>query len=64
MVIPVKYQPAALPATAKEAIDLAEEREQWACMARNQDKPGSAREWELTALLLRFYAEHFKTGGH
>jgi hypothetical protein len=35
---------------------MATEREAWASAARERDQPGSAREFELTALLLRFYA--------
>jgi hypothetical protein len=35
---------------------MAEEREAWAKAARERDQPGSAREFELIALLLRFYA--------
>jgi hypothetical protein len=51
---PEKYTPVRLP-TTEEAIRLAIEREAWADTARAQDKPGSAREFELMALLLRFY---------
>jgi hypothetical protein len=50
-----KYEPAILP-TREHAIIMAGEREAWAAQARERDQPGSAREFELTALLLRFYA--------
>ena len=50
-----KYEPAALP-TREDALVMAGEREAWAKAARERDEPGSAREFELTALLLRFYA--------
>jgi hypothetical protein len=49
-----KYEPATLP-TRKDAVATTE-REEWAKAARERDQPGSAREFELTALLLRFYA--------
>jgi hypothetical protein len=55
-VIPTKYTPAKLPETAEEAIALAVEREEWAAAARDKDQPGSAREFELTAKLLRAYS--------
>jgi hypothetical protein len=58
VVIPTKYIPAELPKDADEAIALAVEREEWAAAARDRDQPGSAREFELAAKLLRFYAEH------
>lgn len=51
-----KYQPATFPPTKEEALRLAEEREAWAKAARAIDRPGSAKEFELSALLLRFYA--------
>jgi hypothetical protein len=57
VVIPTKYTPAELPKAADEAIALAAEREQWAKEARDRDQPGSAREFELTAKLLRSYAD-------
>jgi hypothetical protein len=50
-----KYEPAVLP-TRADALTMATEREEWAKAARERDQPGSAREFELTALLLRFYA--------
>ncbi len=37
---------------------MAEKHEAWAKAARERAQPGSAREFELIALLLRFYAEH------
>ena len=49
-----KYEPATLP-TREDALIMAGEREAWAKAARERDQPGSAREFELTALLLRFY---------
>ena len=52
-----KYEPAVLP-TKHDALTMATEREAWAAQARERDQPGSAREFELTALLLRFYAGH------
>lgn len=52
-----KYTPATLP-TRDEALRMAFERKAWAKTARDQDMSGSAYEFELTALLLRFYAEH------
>jgi len=53
-IIPTKYQPVELP-KPEEAIAMAKEREEWAQQARERDQYGSAREWELTALLLRHY---------
>lgn len=55
-----KYEPASLP-TKGDALTMAAEREAWATAARRQDRPGSAREFELTALLLRFYANSVET---
>lgn len=52
-----KYEPAKLPATKQEALAMAEQREEWAEIARERDKPGTAKECELTALLLRAYME-------
>ena len=49
-----KYQPAQLP-TPEDALVMAAERETWAKEARERDHPGTAKEFELTALLLRFY---------
>lgn len=51
-----KYEKAVLP-SKEEALVMAREREVWAESARAQDKPGSAHEMELIALLLRYYAE-------
>lgn len=51
-----KYQPATLPASRTEALKMATEREFWAKEAREKDRYGTARELELTALLLRFFA--------
>ncbi len=51
-----KYEPAMLP-NPGVAIVMAVEREEWAKAARERDQLGSAREFELTALLLRFYAD-------
>jgi hypothetical protein len=51
-----KYELTILP-TKQNALTMAAEREEWARAARERDQPGSAREFELTALLLRFYAE-------
>jgi hypothetical protein len=71
-VIPTKYTPAELPKAADEALTLAAEREVWAKEARDRDQPGSAREFELTAKLLRAYAaqlclakalDHLRIGG-
>ena len=39
-----------------DAVAMATEREAWASAACERDQPDSAREFELTALLLRFYA--------
>ncbi len=58
-----KYEPAVLP-TREHALTMAEEREAWAKAARERDQPGSAREFELIALLLRFYAEHIDDAEH
>jgi hypothetical protein len=52
-----KYAPAVLPGRL-EALVMAAEREDWARDARHRDRPGSAREFELTALLLRYYSAH------
>jgi hypothetical protein len=50
-----KYETTMLP-TKQDALIMAAEREEWAQQARERDQPGSAREWELAALLLRYYA--------
>ena len=57
MKIANKYNPATMPESKDEALRLAEEREKWAQTARENDLPGSAKEFELTALLLRYFAE-------
>jgi len=57
-----KYEKAVLP-SKKEALDMARERDAWADHARSQDKPGSAYEFELTALLLRFYVNRIMPDG-
>jgi hypothetical protein len=51
-----KYEPATLPKTKQAAIAMAADREAWAKVAREQDRLGTAKEMELMALLLRFYA--------
>lgn len=51
-----KYEIAQLP-SREQALEWAAERETWAKQARENDKHGSAWEFELTALLLRAYAE-------
>ena len=53
MKIPEKYTPAVLPETAIELNAAADVRELWAKEARERDQPGTAREFELTALALR-----------
>jgi hypothetical protein len=50
-----KYKPTVLP-LRDDAVAMAIEREEWARMAMEKDQPGSAREFELTALLLRWFA--------
>ena len=57
MTIPDKYKHAVLPVDKQTALKLAEERELWAAEALERLQYGSAREFELTALLLRFYAD-------
>ena len=52
-----KYEPVTLPETKAAALTMAADREEWARIAYEQDRLGSTRELELTALLLRFYAE-------
>ncbi len=54
--VPEKYTPAILPETAVELNAAAGMRELWAKEARERDQPGSAREFELTALALRALA--------
>lgn len=53
-----KYTKAALPRSQEEAIQMAEMREEWAEQARKSDLHGTAKEQELTALLLRAFAAH------
>jgi hypothetical protein len=50
-----KYDAIALP-TPANALLMAAEREEWARDARERDLIGTAQEYELSALLLRFYA--------
>lgn len=57
MKTPEKYAVTTLP-TKEDAAKMAVEYDQWAATARDNDKPGSARQFELMALLLRFYADH------
>ena len=54
--VPDKYERATLPTTADEATAMADARDSWAEHARKSDLNGSAREMELCADLLRFYA--------
>lgn len=49
-----KYEKTVLP-TAEKAWIMSEERIKWAEQARGIDRIGSAKEFELTALLLRYY---------
>lgn len=48
-----KYEKVSLPDSNKQLLAMAAEREAWADTARRQDMHGTAKEWELTALLLR-----------
>jgi len=41
----------------EQAIAMAEDREKWAEEAMDKDMPGTAKELQLTAALLRYYAE-------
>jgi len=52
-----KYEPTCLPNSRDDAEYMATEREEWARQARDRDQFGSAKEFELTALLLRFYSK-------
>ncbi len=54
---PTKYEKAREPKSNKEAIRMAEEREEWAKAARENDRHGTAKELELTALLLRYWTK-------
>ena len=47
---------ARLPQNAEEANAWAVQREQWAAEARDRDMLGSALEFELTAMLLRWFS--------
>jgi hypothetical protein len=58
MEMTTKYEKAVLP-DKETALAWAIEREAWA--ERASDKPGSAHEFELTALLLRRYYAEGKT---
>jgi hypothetical protein len=53
--IPEKYQVTVLP-SKEQALLMAAFREEWARLARERDQLGSAKEFELMALLLRYYA--------
>lgn len=55
--VPEKFRPAELPKTRAEAEAMLSERRALAELCRSQDKNGSAREFELTVLLLEKYAE-------
>ena len=56
-----KFQKAELPLNDMAAIHMAQDREEWAREARERDQYGSAREFELTALLLRDWAARQKS---
>jgi hypothetical protein len=51
-----KYKKTELP-TKADALLMADEYQAWAIDARENDKPGSARQFELMVLLLRFYGQ-------
>lgn len=51
-----KYEKAQLPSDAQTALEMAAMRDEWAKEALARDQYGSAREFELSALLLRQYA--------
>jgi len=55
-----KFEKAELPFNDTTAIHMAMDREVWAAEARARDQYGSAREFELTALLLRDWAARQK----
>lgn len=57
-----KYESAKLPETPEEAEGMALLREQFAEEARRMDKHGTAKEFDLTALLLREYAKDLTEG--
>ena len=52
-----KFIPIELPLIREVAMAMAVEREEWAVQARERDLYGSAREYDLTAQLLRCLAE-------
>ena len=56
-IINSKYIKATLP-TPDQALEMALIREHWAELAIKKDRLGSAREFELTALLLRYFRNH------
>jgi hypothetical protein len=56
MKTPEKYRPARLPDSPQEAREMAVERRLSASEARDRDLHGTAKELELTALLLEFFA--------
>jgi hypothetical protein len=53
----LKFETAKLPKDISEAIEWAEQREENARACREKDMNGSAREFELVALLLRYWAD-------
>ena len=53
--VPEKYKQAELP-SKQDALAMADEYAAWAQTSRENDKPGSARQFELMSLLLRHYA--------
>ena len=57
-----KYDETKLPSTPDAALAMAADREEWARDARSRDLYGTAAEYELSALLLRFYAQHCPRG--
>lgn len=52
----MKYKKAELPSKA-DALLIADEYEAWAKYAVENDKYGSAHQFELMTLLLRYYGE-------
>ena len=58
-----KYDPPELPVSSTVARIMAEDREKSACEAREHDCFGSAKELELTALLLHQYADLLEEKG-
>lgn len=57
-----KYEKPELPINDTVAVHMAQDREEWAKEARSRDQYGSAREFELTALLLREWAKTWISG--